>query len=565
MRPLTLLLFNLSIFVTIAYSQSPSMEDLNCPCLEEMIPKSNEIMQRNSGNLNFDMQSYTICAQVEMFECALTCVDDANARTEYQRVITEGKRNASQMGINCQEVIRKSQQASSTYISINNFSSPSDNSSFTLDDFPRFDRPNSAVRSGQSINSDNPLAAFYQSNSEPSSNSKTQKTLADNGGYSINNFDGSLKTSFEATSVGLAKTAATGKLDADLVVGGLGLLFNGLNSNAQRKAEEEERRRQEKAIAKRKQEAESARLEDKVNKQAAFLSILKNVNFPASVVPNIHNYFFFIVKEDDQSFSFSKVFSIPSKSDYSLPYRSDVIAEFKKKSGKGKVWLQGIFTNAEEAKSTLNFMKQITREHHYQIKKDRNFFFSANYSIASKTKHKSGSSSFWGTSNKEEGAIVTKQNPSDWGGIKKQDAFSIPKQKGPSQTKLEFVQSFYAMLNHSSSTLENLRFWFWRNLKDIYLPATGWHSESHFFYVIMENEETVSFSEVFPIPQQSDGTFPRIEDVLENIQHNVKNENVWLQGIFTDKSQALSVRNELADIIARCQFKKGENYSYTFQ
>ncbi len=387
----------LSFLYFPALSQSMEAEDVDCPCAKEIEQR----FERDKEKYKLDMQCYTMCIYIDIRKCQLSCTDEPDRRSEIQRVISQMESNTSAVGCPCNSF-------SGSFSGNYGMSPPSNNW-------------------GSSNSTFNISDSYFNSTYNPYGH--LDANLYDNTGFSLQHFDGSMETSVQAAAIGLIKTIDKGELDGDLIVGGVGIVANVIDQKRERERQEEEYRQQQEEERQRILEEERIKQEKMKEQRIKYISHLNDATFPIEA-PNVDNYFFFVVQEEEQILSFSEIFNAPAKFDNSLPYKSDLISDFKRSKNKEKVWVQGVFESEEHAKAAKKVIAGSALNHSFQFADEIPYKFTPSYSTATSQNATQNEVDYWGTKSSdknENNSKITEQTQSSnnyWGiskGVKKEE------------------------------------------------------------------------------------------------------------------------------------------------
>lgn len=195
--------------------------------------------------------------------------------------------------------------------------------------------------------------------------------------------------------------------------------------NARIKAEAAEREARAAAYQRRKAEEEEARLKERRRQsreraervriseaQNSFYSTINDKQIPVVVNKN-KLYFIIITKLNNEKKIEIAPFSLVANNEKELPYKIDVINDYKNKTGRNNAFIQGPYNTFDEQKRTVSSL---------QIKAQNNYLSSRliKYSYASKfNATASENKDFWGDSSKKNNSTKSNSTDTDFWGEKK--------------------------------------------------------------------------------------------------------------------------------------------------
>ena len=477
---------SLLFFTVISFSQDYDALAEECPCMVEMQQKSNEFLTNPSSD---DLQIYSQCIALEMYECYYSCEDDPGRRAEIQTAINQCKANIqyyAEQGI---------------VIDCDNMSASSSP--------PRF-IPGAPSTSPSTSNS-----PHFDPNS---SNPPEQIPLWD-------------PSWFQKEPVGGVNPDA----DLEKAIGGL---FNAIielseqNQEAKRQQmEREAERRRQQQLQEEREAAERARQAAIQEVQTSFINALTHSQFPYSA-PYSNNYFFFVSVESENELSFSNVFVVPAKANQQLPYRSDIISDFKNKTGKKNSWIQGIYGSAGEAQMAQSVYRTEASKSHLSIRPMVPYNFHVGYTTSNSTVSSSpeGNDSFWGNSKDDEIASTE-----------------------PSKTNMVTPKNEWA--NHP----------FYAQITKAEVPEKANLTGNYCFFLMPQTDEIVRFSNVFEVPSKPGGGLPTESELFTSISQQTQNSNLLLQGVFTDLTQAQLAKQELVVKATQTGLQLGQEVYFIYK
>lgn len=225
-------------------------------------------------------------------------------------------------------------------------------------------------------------------------------SIYDNGGYTQNNFDGSLNSSINTAAIGLGKTMATGSLDADFVVGVAGMAANIARENAAKKRSEEERLKRIRAENQRK----AAHNRMVKRSRSMFFDRMQDSKVPLYGKDGKQYFFFYVLQSGKIQLSFSQIFELRLDIANKLPYKIDVTKQFGRQETK---WLQGPFNSLSAARKRVKQLAMNANNSYVNINvKEINFTYKDYRKIkevSSTNNAPNNNTDFWGNPTSDSG------------------------------------------------------------------------------------------------------------------------------------------------------------------
>lgn len=275
---------------------------------------------------------------------------------------------------------------------------------------------NSSKSSSNSSTSNDNNDNNNNSYSKPSNSRNTNSSSSKSSNRNYNNNSNSQKnknTTYQSSVAQANKNIQNVRKATDNFSNTMSSIFsNYANSRAEQSNRERiaytERKRREEAEEERerlkKEKLEREKLEKKRIEDAkyTFMNSLTDHNMPILAKQAI-TYFIIVAKNSREEIQFAKL-NLVSNEQNELPYKIDVINEFKKQNNKQNVFLYGPYNNIQQQQSKLTQLKRDARNNYINIASDINYQTQLN----KKTTTTPTNTDFWG--NKKQPTKTTNKN-----------------------------------------------------------------------------------------------------------------------------------------------------------